>query len=122
MLRPDEAVTPFSVRVPMAVPGNADASSFPPGIPAPAAVRSLMWQQVGLWREREGLRAAIAALGGWRQALEGRRDPIASLVTVGWLMARAALWREETRGGHARADFPARDDVKFKIHLGDAIH
>jgi succinate dehydrogenase/fumarate reductase flavoprotein subunit len=31
------------------------------------------------------------------------------------------LRREETRGCHARADFPARDDIKFKIHLEDRI-
>jgi succinate dehydrogenase/fumarate reductase flavoprotein subunit len=37
------------------------------------------------------------------------------------LMARAALRREESRGCHARADFPARDDVKFRFHLGDTI-
>ena len=47
------------------------------------------------------------------------RSRIAALVTVGRLMARAALRREETRGSHARADFPSRDDVKFRIHLGD---
>jgi L-aspartate oxidase len=118
MLLPAEAATPFSVEAPVS------ASVTPPragSVPDAAAVRSLMWQQVGLWREAGGLRAAIDALDGWQQALLGRRDPIASLVAVGRLMARAALRREETRGGHARADFPVRDDVKFKIHLGETI-
>jgi L-aspartate oxidase len=118
MLLPAEAATPFSVEAPVS------ASVTPPragSVPDAAGVRSLMWHQVGLWREQEGLRAAIDALDGWQQALLGRRDPIASLVAVGRLMARAALRREETRGGHARADFPVRDDVKFKIHLGETI-
>jgi L-aspartate oxidase len=82
----------------------------------------VMWNAVGLWRTRDGLRQAIDALDGWYAALGANRSALASIVTVGRLMARAALRREETRGGHARADFPSRDDVKFRIHLGDSIH
>jgi L-aspartate oxidase len=40
-------------------------------------------------------------------------------VTVARLIARAALRREESRGGHFRADFPQRDDLHWKIHLVD---
>jgi L-aspartate oxidase len=46
---------------------------------------------------------------------------VASLATVGLLIARAALRREETRGGHFRADFPNRDDIHFKKHFADAL-
>ena len=81
-----------------------------------------MWNAVGLWRDRAGLEQAIASLDGWYAALGTDRGSAASMVTVGRLMARAALRREETRGSHARADFPSRDDVKFRIHLGDNIH
>ena len=81
-----------------------------------------MWNSVGLWRDRRRLEQAIAALDGWYAALGIRSGRVAAIVTVGRLMARAALRREETRGSHARADFPSRDDVKFRIHLGDAIH
>jgi len=91
-------------------------------IPSEADVRGLMWNSVGLWREEALLRTAIEALDEWYAALGADRSRIASLVTVGRLMARAALRREETRGSHARADFPSRDDVKFRIHLGDRIH
>ena len=84
-----------------------------------ADVRGLMWNSVGLWREEALLRTAIEALDEWYAALGNDRSRIAALVTVGRLMARAALRREETRGSHARADFPSRDDVKFRIHLGD---
>ncbi len=90
-------------------------------LPDEAHVRGLMWNSVGLWREAALLQTAVEALDEWYAALGEDRSRIAALVTVGRLMARAALRREESRGGHARADFPARDDVKFKIHLGDRI-
>jgi len=41
------------------------------------------------------------------------------------LMAEAAMWREESRGGHYRKDFPQRDDEHWQVHsaqqLGQAI-
>jgi L-aspartate oxidase len=42
-----------------------------------------------------------------------------NLITVARLVARAALRRQESRGGHYRADFPARDDLHWKVHLCD---
>jgi L-aspartate oxidase len=90
-------------------------------VPDEAHVRGLMWNSVGLWREEALLRTALEALDDWYAVLGDHRSRVASLVTVGRLMARAALRREETRGAHARADFPQRDDVKFRIHLGDQI-
>ncbi len=118
MLRPAEDVTPFSTLVSDSGEPAAAANS----IPHETDVRRVMWNAVGLWRDRAGLDQAIAALDGWYAALGDDRSRVASIVTVGRLMARAALRREETRGSHARADFPSRDDVKFRIHLGDTIH
>jgi L-aspartate oxidase len=42
-----------------------------------------------------------------------------NLVTVARLIARAALRREESRGGHFRADFPRRDDRNWARHFAD---
>lgn len=89
-----------------------------------------MWNSVGLSRERASLETAISQLDAWYAAvapgiaaggLSAADWRLASIVTVGRLMARAALRREETRGGHARTDFPARDDVNFKVHIGERI-
>ena len=98
-----------------------DHSGTMPPMNCDRAVRGLMWNSVGLWRERALLETAIEALDEWYGALGSERSRVAAIVTVGRLMARAALRREETRGSHARADFPSRDDVKFRIHLGEMI-
>jgi L-aspartate oxidase len=90
-------------------------------VPSEEHLRGLMWNSVGLWREEALLTTAVEALDEWYEAIGDDRGRLAALVTVGRLMARAALRREETRGCHARADFPKRDDVKFMVHLGDRI-
>ena len=122
MLLPAEDVAPFS----MLAPDDAGdlhlrAPRFGGQTPPENHVRGLMWNSVGLWREAALLQTAVEALDEWYGALGTDRSRVAALVTVGRLMARAALRREETRGSHARADFPSRDDVKFRIHLGENI-
>ena len=86
---------------------------------AMADVRDLMWRSVGLFRERAGLSAAVEALDraasvatsvtadDWRHR---------NLLTVARLIARAALRREESRGGHFRADFPEEDPSLVHLH------
>jgi L-aspartate oxidase len=127
MLLPGEEVVPFSTlnSVPGTNPAPATLNSVPGtnyAVPSEADVRGLMWNSVGLWRDEALLRTAVEALDEWYAACGTDRSRIAALVTVGRLMARAALRREESRGCHARADFPSRDDVKFRIHRGDRIH
>jgi L-aspartate oxidase len=92
-------------------------------IPETDAIRDLMWRHVGLFRDRAGLEQALAVLNpAWASLEDALRaapqDPEewrrASILTTAMLIARAALRREESRGGHYRADFPQRDDIHWK--------
>ena len=110
------------------VPGADYVSGERVRVPSPGEVRELMWQDVGLVRSKEGLVRATATLYAWLSAVSAARDAspgdqelrrVGSLVTVGALMAGAALRREESRGGHFREDFPRRDDIHWRKHFAD---
>lgn len=85
-------------------------------------VRALMWRDAGLFRERDGLARAVAVLEGATASASpatAEQYRQRNLVTVARLIARAALRREESRGGHYRADFPERDDRHWQVHVTD---
>jgi L-aspartate oxidase len=93
-----------------------------------AEVRTLMWRCVALFRDASHLRDAVSALHEQEAALDDQvaSRPVdhegwrrASIITVASLIAKAALRREESRGGHFRTDCPSRDDLKWKIHVSD---
>jgi L-aspartate oxidase len=104
----------------------------PPTIQVPSAddVRGVMWRHCGLLREGRGMEQAITRLEAWyalvsaartaRAADQGFRR-VSSILTVGLLIARAALRREESRGGHFRTDFPNRDDIHWRKHVSDVL-
>ena len=116
-----------------ATPPSSDAedASRPAGQgaarPELAEVRELMWMHVGLVRDEGPLAAAVDKLAAWRAGLTraayrtAAERRLASVVTVGWLIARAALRRQESRGGHFRADFPNRDDLHWRRHVADVL-
>jgi L-aspartate oxidase len=86
-----------------------------------ATLRRRAWDSLGLERDGAGLRGLLddlAALGAQvaahprqRAAAEAR-----NLVSVAEAMAAGALFREESRGGHFRNDFPHTDDLRFLGH------
>jgi len=121
--KPDRVLAPASAPIadvdlgPANVDGDRLAKSTP-------AVQDLMWRSVGLFRTRAGLQPAVAALdvaasktAHLAPVVEKLRQR--NLVTVARLIARAALRREESRGGHFREDFPKRDDRRWAIHVVD---
>ena len=113
----------FSARL---MPTRPVAGAAADAVPTIAAVRARMWTQVGLIRDRAGLDAAVAAFeADWRwlaaqpPAATVEQARLASLIMVGGLMARAALRREESRGGHYRSDFPARNDAMWGFRMAE---
>jgi L-aspartate oxidase len=79
-----------------------------------------MRRKVGIIRRAEDLRSAIEELT--MMAGENVNERTKNFVTLARLMAEAALWREESRGGHFREDFPARDDERWRIHSSQEIN
>ncbi len=78
----------------------------------PGQVRALMWEHAGLFRTAEGLQTALDRFGDARPEED-------SVITVGRLIASAALRREESRGGHFRLDYPERNDSRWKRRIGE---
>lgn len=77
-------------------------------------VRRLMWERVGIARDAAGLQRALNEFAQIERAdlLPTSRN----FVTTARLIAEAALWRAESRGGHYRTDYPVRDDKRFLVH------
>ena len=93
------------------------------------SVRDTMWASVGLFRDRPQLQIALETFDRADEQIQQKIDEgremgreawrLANLVTVARLITRAALRREESRGGHFRTDCPARDDLHWKVHISD---
>ncbi|NJM52021.1 MAG: hypothetical protein HC846_00715 [Blastocatellia bacterium] len=77
-------------------------------------VKRVMWERVGIGRNADDLRRAVKEFEQIEQANLGTASR--NFVAVAKLVAVGALWREESRGGHYRDDFPERDDEKFQVH------
>ncbi|MBS7698294.1 MULTISPECIES: L-aspartate oxidase [unclassified Chelatococcus] len=84
-----------------------------PGMPttrdreAIARLRAVMQTDVGVVRDETGLKRAIATIMDIDASAESIM--LAHMATAAFLVAAPALLRQESRGGHFRADFPQTD-------------
>lgn len=76
-------------------------------------VKRVMWERVGILRDRESLERALGEFAQIEQAKLSAASR--NFVTLAKLVAKAALWREESRGGHFRTDFPDRNE-SWRVH------
>ncbi len=99
------------------------AEDFPPSqsvssrhrlsTPVRKRIKRVMWERVGILRSRESLERAISE---FEQIAAGNLSHASrNFVTLAKLVAEAALWREESRGGHYRTDFP-KSVEDFHVH------
>jgi succinate dehydrogenase / fumarate reductase flavoprotein subunit len=88
-------------------------------------LQKVMGDGVGIFRDREGLTDAIAKLESLEDRADNLRAPsnridynpgwqlcpeVKNMLTVSLMVARAALMREESRGGHSRLDHTGYSD------------
>jgi L-aspartate oxidase len=82
---------------------------------ATSQLRDLAWRHCGILRSREGLESVIATMENL-QSLSVDKPTLAAIelrniFETASLIARSALWREESRGAHYRTDFPEKRDA-----------
>lgn len=109
------------------------------------ALPSLMWKYAGICRQAEGLKSAIASVETWRKQLASfaitqyclsdfvlgsttlaNLDASSqlkfaaetlNLLDIAYLILKSAHFREESRGGHSRDDYPCTN-ADWQVHTG----
>ncbi|MCE9581923.1 MAG: L-aspartate oxidase [Planctomycetes bacterium] len=87
-----------------------------------SSLKALMWREVGVERDGDGLKRAIQTIDFWKRYVLPREFnsvpgwELQNMLTVSGIIARCALSREESRGTHYRTDFPETDDAHWKRH------
>jgi succinate dehydrogenase / fumarate reductase flavoprotein subunit len=100
-------------------------------------LKTVMSGKFGLFREQEQMESGLSEILALKEKTSdvsiGDKGKIFNQALVRFLelegmlhlaevVARGALGREESRGSHARTDFPARDDVRFLAHTVARLH
>jgi succinate dehydrogenase / fumarate reductase flavoprotein subunit len=94
-------------------------------------LQTMMQELVGIVRREEEMRRAVDGLKTLRErsrkvSVTGNREynpgwhtalDLQNLITVSEVVARAALERKESRGGHFRDDFPEKDPAYGKFNI-----
>jgi succinate dehydrogenase / fumarate reductase flavoprotein subunit len=94
-------------------------------------MKSIMFDEVGVFRIQDGMEKALAKVRELQERLKHVRTPdkgkpfntelmniweLGNLLDLAEITTVSALARTESRGGHAREDYPKRDDVNWLKH------
>jgi L-aspartate oxidase len=78
-------------------------------------LRGLAWEKLGIVRTGEGLQSALDELSGAAETPSATPTrtlfELRNMVRVAELIAHCALERQESRGGHYRADYPNKEEA-----------
>jgi succinate dehydrogenase / fumarate reductase flavoprotein subunit len=95
------------------------------------AMKKMMFEDVGVFRTEEGMQRALDTLAELRERYKHVRVQdtgkvfntdllnaweLGNLLELAEVVTLSALNRKESRGGHAREDFPKRDDQNWLKH------
>jgi len=85
-----------------------------------SALQQLLWDKVGIIRDKQSLTQAARTLATWQKILPQPTDrpsyELSNLVLCGRLVTEAALLRKESRGAHFRSDYP-HSLSRWKHHI-----
>jgi L-aspartate oxidase len=99
---------------------NQRQSILSSGIPSLSSLQSLLWEEVGILRDKEGLIKAADTLAAWQNMISPPADrpsyELHNLILAGRLVTEAAILRKESRGAHFRSDYPKRS-YRWKHHI-----
>jgi succinate dehydrogenase / fumarate reductase flavoprotein subunit len=94
-------------------------------------MKAVMFDQVGVFRTKEGMQGALEKLHELRERFKNVKVfdsgkifntellnawELSNLLEISEVVAASALNRKESRGAHAREDYPKRDDKNWMKH------
>ena len=89
-------------------------------VPSLSNLQQLLWDKVGIIRDKESLTQVADILAAWQKSLPKPADrpshELSNLILCGRLVTEAALLREESRGAHFRSDFP-HSSLQWRQHI-----
>jgi L-aspartate oxidase len=109
-------------------------SHAPINLPTIEEIQAIMDQHVGIIRNGEGLQEAINWFQQYQSILlavshlqlTSKQKTISNMLTVGLLIVKASLNRDESRGGHYRNDFPMSNEEKWfgyrNVYINGDLH
>jgi L-aspartate oxidase len=83
------------------------------------SIKDNMWEKVGIIRDAEQLKEAIAFFDQYIDLNPKTRISfeVQNMLDISKLIAESALIRQESRGAHYRSDYPLLDDENWNCHV-----